>query len=455
MTAESLARLTTDDAGRGRLPCMALLIAPPSFIVAPDDPRYDDARRAWNLAADQHPAAVAQVESADDIGLAVRHARANGLKVTAQGTGHGALSLGDLSDTLLIRTDRMRGVEIDVERRVARVEAGAQWQDVVPVAAQHGLAALHGSAPDVGVVGYTLGGGLSFYGRRYGTAASRMLAVDLVTAGGEHVRASRKENADLFRALQGGGGAFGIVTHMEFELFPPGPIQAGHLFFPLERGREVFKAWAAIAPSFPRNATTIVRALRVPDIDGPPPEMRGKEFAFVESIVLGSPEEANALLAPIRELGPMLDTMNTVAIQDLQHLHMDPPEPVPGAGDHWTLPELSDAAVDTMFDTFGPSIMMFEIRLGGEAVAELGGPYIFFGGGMAATPEMGAAVLADLATMRDAVTPYRGTKLYANFVEHVGVAADEVWDADTLARLRGVKAAVDPANLIRSNHPLA
>jgi FAD/FMN-containing dehydrogenase len=433
---------------------MALLTAPSSFLISPDDPGYDDARRAWNLAADQRPAAVAQVETVEDIVAAVRHAREHGLQVTAQGTGHGALSLGDLSQTLLIRTDRMRGVEIDTENRVARVEAGAQWQDVVPVAAQHGLAALHGSAPDVGVVGYTLGGGLSFYGRRYGTAASRMLAVELVTAAGGRVRASRKENADLFRALQGGGGAFGIVTHMEFELFTPGPIQAGHLFFPLERGREVFKAWAAIAPSFPKTATTIVRAIRVPDIDGPPPEMRGKEFAFVESIVLGSPEEANELLAPIRALGPILDTMNTAAIQDLQYLHMDPPEPMPGAGDHWTLPELGDAAIDTMFETFGDHIVGFEIRLGGEAVAALGGPFLFFGFGMAPVPELGAAVRAELALMREALTPYRGVKLYANFVEHVDVPAEELWDADTLARLRAVKAAIDPSNLISSNHPI-
>ena len=434
---------------------MALLVAPPSFITLPGDPGYDDARRAWNLAADQRPAAVAQVESADDIVVAVRHARSNGLAVTAQGTGHGALSLGDLSDTLLIKTDRMRGVEIDAENRIARVEAGAQWQDVVPRAAEHGLAALHGSAPDVGVVGYTLGGGLSFYGRRYGTAASRMLAVELVTADGERVRASRKQNAELFRALQGGGGSFGIVTHMEFELVSPGEIQAGHLFFPLERGPEVWKAWAKIAPSVPDTATTIARAVRVPDIDGPPPHMRGQAFAFIEAIVIGSVEEANELLAPIRALGPVMDTMRTAAYQDLQHLHMDPPEPVPGQGDHWQLPEVTDAAVDALFANFGPALLMAEIRHGGAAVASLGGPYHFFGGGMAATPEMKAGVVADLANLRTAMAPHLGTQHYANFVEHVGADPADIWDAETLARLRAVKQAVDPANLIRSNHPIS
>jgi FAD/FMN-containing dehydrogenase len=434
---------------------MALLDAPRSLLILPDAPGYDDARRAWNLAADQRPAAVAQVERVADIVAAVDYARAHGLQVTAQGTGHGAMSLGDLSNTVLIRTERMRGVEIDAPNRVARVEAGAQWQDVVPAAAEHGLAALHGSAPDVGVVGYTLGGGLSFYGRRYGTAASRLLAIELVTAGGDVVRATRKVNPELFRALQGGGGAFGVVTAMEFELFVPGEIQAGHLWFPFERRREVFKAWAQIAPKFPRTATTIARVIRVPDIDGPPPMLRGKEFALVENIVLGSVEEANELLAPIRALGPVMDTMATAAIQDLQHLHMDPPEPVPGAGDHFTLPALTDVAVDALFDTFGDSIMGAEIRLGGEAVASLGGPYLFFGFGMAATPEMSAAVHADLAALRSAMTPYLGIKRYANFVEEVGIAPSEVWDAETLTRLRAVKRAVDPENVIRSNHPVA
>ena len=433
---------------------MALLTAPPSFIVSPDDPAYDLARRAWNLAADQRPAAVALVESADDIVLAVRHARANDLRVTAQGTGHGALSYGDLSDTLLIRTDRMRGVTIDAPNRIARVEAGAQWQDVVPVAAEHGLACLHGSAHDVGVVGYTLGGGLSFYGRRYGTAASRMLAVELVTADGVQVRASRTENADLFRALQGGGGSFGIVTHLEFELVSPGPIQAGHLFFALERGPEVFKKWAEITPTFPITATTIARAIRVPDIDGPPPEMRGKEFAFVESIILGSPEEANALLAPIRALGPIVDTMAPARYQDLQHLHMDPPAPAPGNGDHWTLPSVPDAAVDAMFANFGPAITGFEIRLGGGAVKSLGGPYLVFAFGMAPTPEIAAMVQNDLRAMREAAAPYSSAKLYANFVEHADVPAERVWDGATLALLRAVKQRVDPQDIIRSNHPI-
>lgn len=432
---------------------MTALLAPTSLLVFPDDPGYDEARRAWNLAVDQRPAAVALPETADEVVAAVHAARAAGLRVAAQGTGHNAGALGDLSDTLLIRTHRMRDVRIDAANRVARVEAGALWMDVVGPAAAHGLACLHGSAPDVGVVGYTLGGGLSFYGRRYGTAASRVLSFDVVLADGTLVRASRRENAELFDALRGGGGAFGIVTAMEFELFAPGPIQAGHLWFPLERGREVFKAWARWVPTLPDTATAYARVVRVPDMDGPPPHLRGKEFAMIEVVLLATPAEAEALLAPVRSLGAAMDTIAPMAITGLSDLHMDPPGPVPGAGDHQAFEVLGDDAIDAVFDNLGPSLLAYTIRHGGARVASLGGPFLAFGVGIAATPDMRAAVVADLDRLRAACAPFASDREYLNFAESPTNA--KLWDAATHARLRAVKAAVDPDDRIRSNHPVA
>jgi FAD binding domain-containing protein len=431
---------------------MTSVLAPPSLLIFPDDPAYDEARVAWNLAVDQRPAAVALPETADDIVAAVRAARELGLRVAAQGTGHNAGPLGDLSDTVLIKTHRMRDVEIDAPMRVARVEAGALWEDVVGPAAAHGLAALHGSSPDVGVVGYTLGGGLSFYGRRYGTASSRVLAMDVVTADGELVRADRRENADLFHAMRGGGGAFGIVAAMEFELFDPGEIQAGHLFFPLDRGREVFKVWARWAPTLPDYVTTIARALRIPDMDGPPEFLRGKEFAVVQTIVLGSAEETDAFMAEIRALGPVIDTMGTIPKEGLAHLHMDPPEPVPGAADHQAFEALSDEAIDTLFDNLGPSLLAYDIRYGGARVAELGGPYLGFGVGIAPTPEIKAAVEGDLAHLRTALGPYASNRQYLNFAEKK--AEGDLWHPEFHERLRRTKAIVDPHDVIRSNHPV-
>ena len=188
-------------------------------VVAPDDANYDQARLAWNLAAQQRPALVVVADRPDDILAAVRFARAQGLRVAAQGTGHNAGPLGELRDAVLVKTHRMRGVEIDVENRTARVEAGALWMDVTAPASEHGLAALSGSSPDVGVVGYSLGGGMGWLARKLGLAANSVTAIELVTADGRLVRADEHEHADLFWALRGGGGNFGVVTAMEFRLF--------------------------------------------------------------------------------------------------------------------------------------------------------------------------------------------------------------------------------------------
>src|SRR5262249_11294444 len=144
----------------------------PGKVVVPEDVRFDQARGAWNLAIDQRPAAVVFPDSPQDVAAAVLVAREFGLRVAAQGTGHSAGALGSLEDTILLKTERMREVWVDPARRTARVQAGAVWLEVVEAAAQHGLAALAGSSPDVGVVGYTLGGGLSFLGRKYGLAAT-------------------------------------------------------------------------------------------------------------------------------------------------------------------------------------------------------------------------------------------------------------------------------------------
>ena len=204
-------------------------------VVLPDDQRFDGARRAWNLAVDQRPAAIIFPESATAVAAAIGYAAERGLRVAAQGTGHNAGPLGPLADTVLLRTDRMRGIRIDPQARTARAEAGVVWLDVVQAAAQHGLAALAGSSPDVGVTGYTLGGGLSFLGRKYGLAANNVLAAEMVTADGRWVRADAKHESDLFWALRGGGGSFGVVTALEFRLFPVTQGCAGALWYPIER----------------------------------------------------------------------------------------------------------------------------------------------------------------------------------------------------------------------------
>ena len=211
-------------------------------ILRPNSPEWDEARGAWNLAVDQRPDAIVTAESARDVVGAVQYASDNGLRVAVQGTGHGAASLGPLQGTLLLRTGRMQGVQIDAAARLARVEAGTSWLEVVKAAAEHGLAALSGSAPDVGVAGYTLGGGLSFLGRKHGLAAHALVAAEIVTADGRLVRADEDSNSELLWALRGGGGSFGALTALEVRLFPVAEVYAGILWFPFERADEVHPA---------------------------------------------------------------------------------------------------------------------------------------------------------------------------------------------------------------------
>lgn len=185
-------------------------------VVTPDDAGYDEARQAWHLSADQRPAAVVLPETAADVAATVRFARATGLRIAPQGTGHNAVPLVDLEGTILLKTSRMRGVTVDPQARRARAEAGVLWEEVVNPAAAHGLSVLHGSSPDVGVVGYSLGGGIGWQVRLRGLAANSITAAELVTADGELIRADADHEPELFWALRGGGGNFGVVTSLEY-----------------------------------------------------------------------------------------------------------------------------------------------------------------------------------------------------------------------------------------------
>ena len=244
---------------------MPAVLAPPTLIM-PGDPGWDEARRAWNLAVDQHPAAVALPTSAQEVADVIRFARHYGLRVAAQGTGHNAAPLGSLADTVLVRTERMRQVTIDPAARIARAEAGVVWLEVAEAAAEHGLAALAGSSPDVGVVGYTIGGGMSWLGRAYGLSANNVEAIEVVTADGR-LRPRRRPGTetDLFWALRGGGGSFGVVTAIELRLFPITEVYAGLLWWPAEAAAAVLQAWRELTQSgLPEEFTTAARLMNVP-----------------------------------------------------------------------------------------------------------------------------------------------------------------------------------------------
>ncbi|HVL94901.1 MAG TPA: FAD-binding oxidoreductase [Solirubrobacteraceae bacterium] len=441
----------------------------PGLLVTPADAGWDAARQAWNLAIDQRPAAVALPESDADVVAVVRWAAERDLRVAAQGTGHnaGPLAAGGLGDVVLVKTHRMRGVEIEPAARIARVEAGALWKDVVGPAAEHGLAALSGSSPDVGVVGYTLGGGISWLARRYGFAANSVVAIELVTADGELVRADAEHHADLFWALRGGGGNFGVVTALELELFELTSIEGGMLMFGVERAGEVFRAWREWAAGVPETVTSSIRILRLPPLPELPEELRGGEFVVVEPYVIAAPGEAGELVAPLRALRPDVDSFRTIPMAELVHAHMDPEEPVPAMGDHVMLEDVGDATIDAIVEQAGAgsgtSLLMVELRqLGGAiarrpahagAVGAIEAGFAAYSVGMVMGPEMGAAVAADLAKLRTALAPFEARRSYLNFAEQP-TDSRRLFDEATYARLRAIRAAVDPGERFVANHAI-
>jgi hypothetical protein len=433
-------------------------------VVGPHESGWDEARAAWNLAVDQRPAAVALVESPEDVQAVVDFARERGLRVAPQGTGHGAAAMGSLEHTILLKTVRMRGVEIDPEARVARVQAGAIWIEVVEAAAEHGLAALAGSSHDVGVVGYTLGGGLSWLGRKHGIGANKVRAIEVVTASGELVRTDWANEPDLFWALRGGGGNFGIVTAIELELLPLTEVLAGILWFPVDRAAEILKAWRAWTESVPDEMTSVGRILQFPPIPEIPEPVRGQSFVVVQAIWLGDEAEGNALLEPLRALGPVQDTVAPTPVTRLHELHMDPPGPVPGIGDGALLDDVDEHAIDLLVEhTVGTPILSVEVRqLGGAigrrdwrhgALDAFDASYALYAVGPAPTPELGGAVETAVARLRQMLAPWEAEHTYMNFAD-TRRGSSSLFSSASYHRLRRIKALVDPAELIRSNHPI-
>jgi FAD/FMN-containing dehydrogenase len=439
----------------------------PEALVTVADPGWNEARRAWNLAIDQRPAAITTPRSVEEVIRVIDFARERGLRVAPQATGHGASALGPLEDTVLLKTSGMRGVEIDAADRVARVQAGAQWLDVTEPAAKYGLAALAGSAPDVGVVGYTLGGGLSWLARRYGLAAGSLLAVELVTADGRLLRADHDHEPELFWALRGGGGNFGIVTAMEFALYPVQQVYAGAMFWPMERASEVITAWRELTVNLPDEVTSLARLVRVPPLPDVPVGLRGRALVAVEACYLGERRGGESLFAPLRRLGPEIDTFAMIPASALGAVHMDPDQPVPAFGDGMLLSDLPASAVEGLVATAGAGanspLLSVELRhLGGALETDRWGSgtvslreaqFAMFAVGI--TPDAAAVQITSnhVDVLQRVLARWDTGRMYLNFAERPRLG-DSLFGKQTHRRLRELKARHDPEDLIRANHPV-
>jgi FAD/FMN-containing dehydrogenase len=444
----------------------ALRAAVAGQVSVPGQAGYDQARQAWNLTVEQRPSVVVVAESVSDVVEAVRYARTHGMRIAPQGTGHGAVPLEPLDGAMLLRTTPMRQVAIDPATRIARAQAGAMWQDVIVPAAEHGLAALAGSSPNVGVAGYTLGGGLGWLARRYGLAANSVTAVELVTPGGDLVRADAGHEPDLLWAVRGGGG-IGVVTALEMQLYPVGELYAGDLFFPIQRTGEVMHAWREWTASAPDDVTSIAHILRLPPLPEIPEGLRGRAFAIVEAAYLGDADTGAELMKPIRRLGPELDTFAMIPPSALGQLNMDPTDPMPAKGDGAFLADLPAAAIDALVAEVGPDaetpLNSVEVRHLGGALARpvpeggaqpsIDASYLLYGVGATPTPDLAGPVHAHVRAVKEALAPWHAGYDPYNFEETTAGAA-AVLPPASFRRLQEIKASYDPDQVIISAHPV-
>ncbi|MFT4164550.1 MAG: FAD-binding oxidoreductase, partial [Microlunatus sp.] len=303
-------------------------------VYLPSDAGYAAAVRAWNLNAIQRPAVVVLPADAEDLRTAVGWAADAGIGVGVQATGHGSARPCD--GGMLINTSRLSGLRLDPERRRVHVGAGVGWRDVVEAAAPYGLAGLPGSSTTVGVVGYTLGGGFGWLGRRFGLAAHSVTAAEIVTADGRMRRVSRRHHPDLFWAVPGGLSNLGVVAHLEFTLHPVPTVYAGNLYYPHHRLGELLTFFADWSRRTPDELTAAVTVRRFPPVPAVPEPLRGQVWVALRGAYSGDPRRGGRLIDQARSaLGPAaVDTFAVMPASRLAEVSADPVDPLPARGRH-------------------------------------------------------------------------------------------------------------------------
>ena len=432
-------------------------------VLGPADDGWEPARRAWNLHVDQQPIAVVEAGGVADISAAVRIAEQYEVPVSVQPRGHGATTA--LDGTILLRPTGLNGLQVDVEGRVARVEAIVQGQRLNEALSGTGLTSLPGSSGDPSVIGYTLGGGMSWFGRKYGIAAHRVRAAELVVPGGEHVRVTSSTDAELFWALRGCGGDFGIVTALELDLLPAEHIYGGRLLWSIDHVSPVLAAFAAATAEAPDELTVWATLANLPDFDFIPEPLRGKWTLAIDVTYLGEAAQAERLIAGIRAAAPLLGgSLDTVPLAKLADICAEPTEPGPSMDTGMLLNAFDGPVIETLLDTLAPGkpspVTVAQVRhLGGAlarpvddagAAGNVPEPYGLVCVGAVPVPQLAPALASSLNDVRTAMAPHSSGRAPLNS----GKDAAAIYPAEVLDRLRQIKQSRDPRGVIRSNRPV-
>ena len=441
-------------------------------VALPDSLEFAAETAAFNVATVHRPDVVLGAADAQDVAAAVKWAAERRLPVSVQSTGHGASSAID--GGLLINTRRLQDLRIDPVERTARVGAGVKWRTVLEASVPHGLVGLHGSSTDVGVVGYTVGGGLPVLGRAHGFAADHVRSMDIVTADGALRRIDADTEAELFSLMRGGKGNFGIVTALEFSLFPVSEFYGGGIIYPGTDAATILAAFRQWLPTLPDDASPSISLLRLPDMDFVPEPLRNQFVVHLRFAFLGNREDGDALLAPMRAVStPLMDTAGPMSYLDVDQIHMDPADPLPFTEGGAILKDFGDETVADLLeltgDRSGCPLLLVEIRpfggaLSRAALSQAGPPDAVSGRDAAfmlflvgfKTPPIAEAVAASIRGILAAMAPHSTGYTLVNFHGEPGDEADRAraWSPAVYERMRSAKSTYDPGNLLRFGHTI-
>ncbi|MEZ0446290.1 FAD-binding oxidoreductase [Cellulomonas sp. ICMP 17802] len=422
-------------------------------VLTPDDEGFADEVAAHNRAVTHTPDVAVGASSTQDVVETVRWAAEQGVPVAVLATGHGSVT--PVTSGVLLTTDRLGGVTVDPATRVATIGAGSAWTDVVPVADAVGLAAIAGSSPHVGVVGYLLGGGIGPFVRSHGISSDRIESVTVVTGAGEVLEASADQHPDLFWALRGGKTGLGVVTQVRLGLVAMPELYAGALFFDTEHIEAALRGWLAWTAEADPETTTSAAIVRFPPIDAVPPFLRGRTVLVLRVARPGDATTGERVAAPLRALAPTVaDTVGVLPVARAAEIHNDPTDPAPSWVRGTMLSGADDDLATALLEVVGPGVQQpfvaAEVRhvarpdgVDGSAVSGRGAAFTLSVVGL--DPSQFATTMPAAADrIAQAVRPWTAAELNPNFA---GTGA-AVWDQATAERLDRVRRAYDPAGVL-------
>jgi FAD/FMN-containing dehydrogenase len=439
-------------------------------VISPGDSGYENARRIWNGAIDMHPVLVLRCSGLADVISGVQFACSEGLPVAIRGGAHSVAGFSTCDGGVVLDLSEMTAVRVDPRNRRALAQGGTTWRRFDHETQAHGLATTGGLVSSTGIGGFTLGGGIGHLVRKYGLTCDNLLSAEMVTAEGELLRASEDQNADLFWALRGGGGNFGVVTELELALHPVGPtVLGGPVFYPGDHAAEVLAGWRDAVAGAPDELTTVIDLTTAPAAPFLPEDLHGKKIVILAVCWAGPLEEGEEVVRPLRALGtPLVDLLGPIPYVALQQL-VDPMYAA-GAANYFTsafLDELPDSAVETFADAHRRSAglpaacelhvhqlggAMARMAPGATAFSQRQSPYLINCIARTPTAEGFEANRTWARGTRDSMARFGPGQMYVNFTgegDEDKVRAS--YPAETYARLAAVKAHYDPGNRFRFN----